>query len=45
MTQHPALRGLGLVVAGDDGRIWRGFAPNNSARAVGHMGPTTDPPS
>jgi CubicO group peptidase (beta-lactamase class C family) len=38
MTQHPALRGLGLVVAGDDGRIWRGFAPNNSARAVGHMG-------
>lgn len=38
MTGQLALRGLGLVVAGGDGRIWRGFAPNNSARAVGHMG-------
>ncbi len=38
MTKHPALRGLGLVVAGEEGRIWRGFAPNNSARTVGHMG-------
>jgi CubicO group peptidase (beta-lactamase class C family) len=38
MTKSPALRGLGLVVAGGDDRIWRGFAPNNSARAIGHMG-------
>jgi CubicO group peptidase (beta-lactamase class C family) len=38
MTQHAALRGLGLVVAGGEDRIWRGFAPNHSARAVGHMG-------
>jgi CubicO group peptidase (beta-lactamase class C family) len=38
MTQQPALRGLGLVVAGSEGGIWRGFAPNNSARAIGHMG-------
>ncbi|MEE8507782.1 MAG: serine hydrolase domain-containing protein, partial [Myxococcota bacterium] len=38
MTKQPALRGLGLVVAGDEGRIWRGFAPNHSARAFGHMG-------
>lgn len=38
MTKHPALRGLGVVVAGEEGRIWRGFAAANSARAVGHMG-------
>jgi CubicO group peptidase (beta-lactamase class C family) len=38
MTKQPALRGLGIVVAGGDDRIWRGFAPNNSARAIGHMG-------
>jgi CubicO group peptidase (beta-lactamase class C family) len=38
MTKQPALRGLGLVVAGGDDRIWRGFAPSNSARAIGHMG-------
>ncbi len=38
MTKHRALRGLGLVVAGEDGRIWRGFAPSNSACSVGHMG-------
>jgi hypothetical protein len=34
MTQHAALRGLGLVVAGGEDRIWRGFAPNHSARQV-----------
>jgi CubicO group peptidase (beta-lactamase class C family) len=38
MTNSPALRGLGLVIAGGEDRIWRGFAPNNSARAIGHMG-------
>lgn len=38
MTKRSALRSLGLVVAGGEDRIWRGFAPNNSDRAVGHMG-------
>jgi CubicO group peptidase (beta-lactamase class C family) len=38
MTKQPALRGLGLVVAGDEGRLWRGFAPSNGPRTVGHMG-------
>jgi len=38
MTKRPALRGLGLVVAGEEDRIWRGFSPNHSARAFGHMG-------
>jgi CubicO group peptidase (beta-lactamase class C family) len=38
MTKHAALRGLGLVVAGESERIWRGFAPDNSARTIGHMG-------
>ena len=38
MTGHPALRGLGVVVAGESGRIWRGFAEGCSPRAVGHMG-------
>ena len=38
MTKRPALRGLGLVVAGGEDRIWRGFSPNHSARAIGHMG-------
>jgi CubicO group peptidase (beta-lactamase class C family) len=38
MTKRPALRGLGLVVAGEGDRIWRGFSPSHSPRAVGHMG-------
>ncbi|MBW2313734.1 MAG: beta-lactamase family protein [Deltaproteobacteria bacterium] len=38
MTGHPALRGLGVTVAGEKGQIWRGFAPANGPRAVGHMG-------
>jgi CubicO group peptidase (beta-lactamase class C family) len=38
MTKHPALRSLGLVVAGGEDRVWRGFSPNHSARAFGHMG-------
>lgn len=38
MTGHPALRGLGVVIAGGEDRIWRGFAPNHSALAFGHMG-------
>ncbi len=38
MTGHAALRGLGVVIAGGEDRIWRGFAPNHSARAFGHMG-------
>ena len=38
MTKHPALRGLGVVVAGDEGRMWRGFAETCSPRAFGHMG-------
>jgi CubicO group peptidase (beta-lactamase class C family) len=38
MTKAPALRGLGLVIAGNEGRIWRGFSPDNSARSIGHMG-------
>jgi CubicO group peptidase (beta-lactamase class C family) len=38
MTRQPALRGLGFVMAGAEGRIWRGFAEECSARAFGHMG-------
>ncbi len=38
MTQHPALRGLGVVIAGDEGKMWRGFSENCSARSFGHMG-------
>jgi CubicO group peptidase (beta-lactamase class C family) len=38
MTSQPALRGLGVVVAGEDGRMWRGFGTDCSARAFGHMG-------
>ncbi|MCZ6829453.1 MAG: serine hydrolase [Gammaproteobacteria bacterium] len=38
MTQQPALRGLGFVMAGESGRIWRGFAEGCSARTFGHMG-------
>lgn len=38
MTKHPALRGLGVVVAGAEGRMWRGFPDGCSARSFGHMG-------
>ena len=38
MTGQPALRGLGVVLSGEEGRIWRGFAPNNGPFAFGHMG-------
>lgn len=38
MTKHPALRGLGVVVAGDDQKMWRGFADACSPRSFGHMG-------
>jgi CubicO group peptidase (beta-lactamase class C family) len=38
MTGQPALRGLGVVVAGDTGRMWRGFAETCGARSFGHMG-------
>lgn len=38
MTGQPALRGLGFVIAGQEGRMWRGFADGCSPRAFGHMG-------
>ncbi len=38
MTGQPALRGLGVVIAGDEGRLWRGFSHENSPSAFGHMG-------
>jgi CubicO group peptidase (beta-lactamase class C family) len=38
MTKQPALRGLGVVVAGDEGKMWRGFAESCSRRTFGHMG-------
>jgi len=38
MTRQPALRGLGVVVAGETGKIWRGFAEALSPRSIGHMG-------
>ena len=38
MTKQPALRGLGVVTAGEEGGIWRGFAPRCCARSIGHMG-------
>jgi CubicO group peptidase (beta-lactamase class C family) len=38
MTGQPALRGLGVVVAGESGKIWRGFAEALSPRSIGHMG-------
>ena len=33
-----ANRGLGIVVAGDETRTWRGFGRSNSALALGHNG-------
>ena len=38
MTKHPALRGLGVVIAGERDPIWRGFAAACSPRTFGHMG-------
>lgn len=38
MTGQAALRGLGVVVAGESGRMWRGFAETCGARSIGHMG-------
>ncbi len=38
MTRQVALRGLGVVLAGEQGKVWRGFADGCSARAFGHMG-------
>jgi CubicO group peptidase (beta-lactamase class C family) len=38
MTKQPALRGLGVVMAGESGKMWRGFAENCSPRTFGHMG-------
>lgn len=38
MTKHPALRGLGVVIAGERDRMWRGFVDACSARSFGHMG-------
>jgi CubicO group peptidase (beta-lactamase class C family) len=38
ITGQRALRGLGVVMAGESGKIWRGFAEDCSPRAFGHMG-------
>lgn len=38
MVRRRANRGLGIVVAGDDDRVFRGFGRTNSPRAFGHMG-------
>lgn len=38
MTGQPALRGLGVVVAGAGAKIFRGFPQAASPRAIGHMG-------
>ena len=38
MTRQPAMRGLGIVIAGSDGKMWRGFSEDCSPRAFGHMG-------
>lgn len=38
MTGQLALRGLGVVIAGPEGRMWRGFSEDCSPRAFGHMG-------
>jgi CubicO group peptidase (beta-lactamase class C family) len=38
MTGKTANRGLGIVVAGDQDRLFRGFAEHNSANAYGHLG-------
>ena len=38
MTDQLARRGLGVVLAGDAGKLWRGFPKNVSRGAFGHMG-------
>lgn len=38
MTGQPALRGLGVVLAGEHDPMWRGFAQACSPAAFGHMG-------
>ncbi len=38
MTGQPALRGLGVVVAGTGAKIFRGFPQDASPHAIGHMG-------
>ena len=38
MTGRRAHRGLGVVLSGDDERIFRGFAPSHSPHAFGHPG-------
>ncbi len=38
ITNQIANRALGVVIAGDDMRMFRAFAPGNSPRAFGHAG-------
>jgi CubicO group peptidase (beta-lactamase class C family) len=38
MTGHFAKRGLGVVIAGGEHRVFRSFAPGNSPGAFGHAG-------
>ena len=38
MTGQPALRGLGVVVAGSGAKVFRGFPQQASSRAIGHLG-------
>jgi CubicO group peptidase (beta-lactamase class C family) len=38
MTGQPARRGLGVVTAGPEAKLWRGFPENVSSRSFGHMG-------
>ena len=38
MTRQLANRALGLVIAGDDKRVFRAFSPGNSPAAFGHAG-------
>lgn len=38
MTGKPAHRGLGLVVSGDNQRLYRSFGATNSPQAFGHAG-------
>jgi CubicO group peptidase (beta-lactamase class C family) len=38
MTHQPACRSLGVVTAGAEGKMWRGFPENVSPRSFGHMG-------
>ena len=38
MTKQKAMRGLGVVIAGEEGSFWRGIPESCSARSFGHMG-------